>query len=230
MNQSNSKEGSSPCQCTLTLIGQKEETEKICIANALRIPEYARRFTRGRWSFLVPGSERKWYGTHVTKPDGEWSKTAEDMMLNFAESGHPKVRASSALERGELKSKGEGIKSIHFNGSDEIIELILRTITSISSAADLCEEMARDSSAAAKPAANDNLEPMVIPTEFPAANPISQTDAKVQRKLLREHEQKFAELPEQQKLTKLCSNASFSKNIERKDNSSLHMMMKDLVI
>ena len=32
---------------------------------------------------------------------------------------------------------------------------------------------------------------------------------------MREYEQKFAELPEQQKLTKLCSNACFSKNVEK---------------
>ena len=51
---------------------------------------------------------------------------------------------------------------------------------------------------------------MVIPTEFPTADPISQTDAEVRQKLSREYEQQFAELLEQQKLTKLCSNASFS--------------------
>ena len=38
---------------------------------------------------------------HVNKPDGEWDKTAEGMMLNFAESGHPVFRASSALEKEE---------------------------------------------------------------------------------------------------------------------------------
>ena len=52
---------------------------------------------------------------------------------------------------------------------------------------------------------------MVIPTEFPTANTISQTDADVQGNLLREYEQQFAELPEQQ----ICSNAGFSKNIEK---------------
>ena len=56
---------------------------------------------------------------------------------------------------------------------------------------------------------------MVIPTEIPTANPFSQTDAEVQRNLLNEHEKKFAELPEQEKLNKLCSNAGFSKNIEK---------------
>ena len=52
---------------------------------------------------------------------------------------------------------------------------------------------------------------MVKRTVFPTANPISQTDAEVQGNLLREYEQKFAERPEQQKLTKLCSNADSDK-------------------
>ena len=79
-----------------------------------RFTEYARRLTQGHLSFPGPGSEKKWCGTHAHKPDGEWDKTAEGMMLNFAESGHPVFRASSALERGALKSKGRGVKSIHF--------------------------------------------------------------------------------------------------------------------
>ena len=75
------------------------------------------------------------YGTHVSKPNGEWNKTAEVMMLNFAESGHPVFRATSALERGEFfKSKGGGKKSIHFNGSEETVELILRTVNFCQSA------------------------------------------------------------------------------------------------
>ena len=52
-------------------------------------------------------------------------------MLNFAESGHPIFRATSALERGELKSKRTGVKSIHFNGSDDTIEMILPTVISV---------------------------------------------------------------------------------------------------
>ena len=47
------------------------------------------------------------------------------MMLNFADSGHLVFCATSAKERGELKSKGGGKKSIHFNGSEETVELIL---------------------------------------------------------------------------------------------------------
>ena len=96
-------------------------------------------------------------------------------MLNFAESGHPVFRASSALERGELKSKGKGMKSIHFNDSDETIELILRTIISVhhlsvyGAVADMCGELARNSKGTGRPRPAGNLESMDIPTEFPTA-------------------------------------------------------------
>ena len=60
----------------------------------------------------------------------KWDQLAENMMTNFSESSHPIFRASSAFERGELISKGHGKKSIHFNGSEENIELLLRTIIS----------------------------------------------------------------------------------------------------
>ena len=186
----------------MTLIRQDEERKKIVVGMLS--------FTQGHWSFLGPGSEKQWYGTHAHKPDGEWDKTPEGMMLNFAECGHPVFRTSGVLESGELKSKGQGVKTTHFNGSDETIKLIFRTIISVKQliiyggVADLCKELARDSSCAGKPAANEILESMVTPT-----------DVEVQRKLLREYEQKFAELPEQQKSSKLFSNAGFSKNTDK---------------
>ena len=73
------------------------------------------------------------------------------MMLNIAESGHPIFRATSAMERGELWSKEKGKKSIHFNGSEESIEWILRTVISVNqlsiygAVADLCRELSKDS-------------------------------------------------------------------------------------
>ena len=112
----------------------------------------------------------------MCKPDGQWDEAAENVMINFAESGHLKLRTSNALERGELKSKGKGMKSIHFNGSDETIELILRTDMSVNqfsvyrAVADLCGELARDSKGTERAGAPENLESMVIPTEFPTDN------------------------------------------------------------
>ena len=52
------------------------------------------------------------------------------------------------------------MKSIHFNGSEETIELILRTI-----------ELSKDSGVAVKIAANEDLESMEIPTELRISDP-----------------------------------------------------------
>ena len=121
-----------------------------------------------------------------------------------------------------MNCKGKGKKSIHFNGSDDIVELILRTVIAVNqlsiygAVADLCQGLARDPSGAGKPTANDNLESMVTPTEVLTANTLSQTDVDVYGNLKRENEQKFAEHPEHRKLTKLCSDAGFLKNIEKR--------------
>ena len=112
------------------MVREQGNTEK-CVRNCITAANCARKFLPGHGSFLGPGSEKKWYGTYSDKPDGCWDKTAERMMLNFAESGPLVFRTSSGLKRGELKSKGEGVKTVHFNGSEESIELISRTITSV---------------------------------------------------------------------------------------------------
>ena len=133
MNLSNSLDGSSSCQCTTT---------------SDIVADYARRFAHGHWSFLGPGSEKKWCGTHPYKPNGKWDRVAEDMMLNFSESGHPVFRGPSALARGDLKKQRKGKLSVHLCGDDNTAELVLRTIISVNqlsiygAAADMCDELA----------------------------------------------------------------------------------------
>ena len=96
-------------------------------------------------------------------------------MAHFSGSTRPKFRASSAFERGELRSKGGGKKSIQFNGSHENIELLLRTVISANqlsifgAVADLCNEVAKDLGAPGKLAALDQLEKMEIPTDLSIA-------------------------------------------------------------
>ena len=41
-----------------------EDNERECNANADLVSIFAKRFPAGRWSFLGPGSEKKWYSTH----------------------------------------------------------------------------------------------------------------------------------------------------------------------
>ena len=67
----------------------KKKVMKTWKSIAHEVADYARRFPRGQWSFLGPGSEKKWYGTYSDKPDGIWDKTAEKMMLEVAETIPP---------------------------------------------------------------------------------------------------------------------------------------------
>ena len=89
--------------------GNKDE----CLANAGVVKVLGRRFGIGQWSFIGPGSQKKWYFPE-NSPQGAWDDIAEEMLLELAESGHPTFRATTPLSRGILKSKGHGKLSIHF--------------------------------------------------------------------------------------------------------------------
>ena len=78
-----------------------------------------------------PGSEKKWCSTHESKPQGQWDRVAELMMLNIGESRDPVFRSTSPLSRGVLKSKGGGKLSIHFCADGETVEPVFRTIISV---------------------------------------------------------------------------------------------------
>ena len=83
--------------------GNKEE----CLANAGVVKVLARKFGVGQWSFIGQGSEKKWYSAE-NSPQGAWDHIAEEMLLEFAESGNPTFRATTPLSRGQLESKGHG--------------------------------------------------------------------------------------------------------------------------
>ena len=43
---------------------QEKGTTERCEYNSQTVANYARKFPRGHWSFVPPGSEEKWYGTY----------------------------------------------------------------------------------------------------------------------------------------------------------------------
>ena len=58
----------------------KKENSKECLSNSEKVKNYAKRFPPARWSFLGPGDEDKWYGTHKYKLEGKWNITADVMV------------------------------------------------------------------------------------------------------------------------------------------------------
>ena len=101
----------------------------------------------GQWSFIGPGSEKKWYSSgEENSPQVAWDHIADEMLLEFAESGHPTFHATTPLSRGILKSKGHGKLSIHFAADEFTIDTIFRIILSVNqlsiygAVAAICEE------------------------------------------------------------------------------------------
>ena len=75
-----------------------KDNRQQCLRDADYVKTFAKRFGIGRWSFIGPGSEKKWYPSE-NNPQGEWDRIAEDMLLEFAKSGHPIFRATTPLSR-----------------------------------------------------------------------------------------------------------------------------------
>ena len=122
-----------------------EDNEDECLKNAETVKVLARRFGIGQWSFIGPGSEKKWYSSENSR-QGAWDNIAEQMLLEFAESGDPTFRSTTPLSRGLLKSKGRGKLSIHFAADQDTIDTIYRIFLSVNqlsfhgAVAAICEE------------------------------------------------------------------------------------------
>ena len=111
--------------------GKGNEDE--CLANSKVISILARKFGVGQWSFIGPGSEKKWYSMEENSPQGIWDHIAHEMLLEFVESGCPIFRATTPLSRCKLESKGHGKLSMHFTADNPTIETFESLFLPISS-------------------------------------------------------------------------------------------------
>ena len=124
----------------------KKGNEEDCVANAKVVSILSRKFGIGQWSFIGPGSEKKWYSMEENSPQGIWDHIADMMLLKFAESGCPISRATTPFSRGNLKSKGHRKMSIHFAAEHGTVETIFRIIVFANqlslygAVANMCEE------------------------------------------------------------------------------------------
>ena len=93
---------------------EQGNTDK-CMKNSLEVANYARRFFRGHSSFLGPGPEKKWNGTHSEKPGGKWDKTAEHMMIHFPErSSNILCHQSPGRRRTTTQKSGKEVYSLQW--------------------------------------------------------------------------------------------------------------------
>ena len=69
-HQKLSQEEPHPCRCSMTSLVTKGNKDE-CLANAAVVKVFARKFGAGQWSFIGPGSEKKWYSAE-NSPQGAW--------------------------------------------------------------------------------------------------------------------------------------------------------------
>ena len=119
-----------------------QKTTKKSLSNAKLVSLYAKRFGKGQWSFIGPGSEKKWYCISEESPQRKWDNIAERMLVEVAESGCPIFRATTPLSRGQLRSKGHGKLSIHYAADLETVETIAcaKQLSLYGAVAEICEE------------------------------------------------------------------------------------------
>ena len=77
-----------------------------CESNAKLVSLYARRFGAGQWSFLGPGSEKKWYSISEDSPQSFWDKNGREDDVDIRRKRTPSVPChESIVQRSAQKQK-----------------------------------------------------------------------------------------------------------------------------
>ena len=188
-----------------------------CLKNAESVKSLARRFGIGQWSFIGPGSEKKWYSSE-NSPQGAWDNIAEQMLLEFAESGHPTFRATTPLSRGILKSKGRGKLSIHFAADQDTIDTIFRIIVSANqlsvygAVAAVCEEFEGHQERSVEP--EILMGQSIVLGEVKAEAPLHNENPMNYQIIWQQYIQQVESLSPENRVSKFCKEAGFMRVVE----------------
>ena len=194
----------------------RKDNKEQCLKNAEFVKTFAKRFGIGQWSFIGPGSEKKWYPSE-NSPQGEWDHVAEDMLLRFAESGHPIFRATTPLSRGQLKSKGKGKVSIHFSADTDTIDTIYRIILSVNqlsiygAVAAICDECEGQPDNTGEPVILEGQS--IVLGEVKAEAP-AREESEDSNILLQKYFQQVQSFSPENRLSKFCKEAGFMRVVE----------------
>ena len=171
----------------------------------------------GQWSFFGSGSEKKWYSSENTL-QGVWDNIAEQMLLEFAESGHPTFRATTPLSRATLQSKGRGKLSIHFAADVDIIDTIYRIILSVNqlsvygAVAAVCEEFAIHQDRSGEPVIL--IGQSIVLGEVKAEAPLQNENPMNDQIIWQQCIQQVESLSPENKVSKCCKEADFMRVVE----------------
>ena len=195
----------------------RKDNKDECPRNANIVKTFAGRFGIGQWSFIGPGSEKKWYPSE-NSPQGAWDHIAEDMLLEFAESGHPIFRATTPLSRGQLKSKGRGKLSIHFTADQDTVDTIYRIILFVNqlsvygAVAAMCEEFEDHQDRTEQPVIL--VGQSIVLGEVKTETLVHDEDPRNDQIIWQQYIQQIESLSPENRLSKFCKEAGFMRVVE----------------
>ena len=196
-----------------------KDNEKECELIAQLVSIYAKRFSPGQWSFLGLGSEKKWYSTHDYKPQGEWDRVAEQIMIKLAESGHPVFRSTSPLSRGVLTSTGSGKMSIHFCADGDTVETVFAQLFLFISSvfteqSQICVKNVKTCHVrTGRLVVAGQSDPLFVPSVMKTHIPLTD-DPSQEEDLLQRYQERFERLSQQDRVMKFCTDAGFLTTVE----------------
>ena len=151
-------------------------------------------------------------------PQGAWDHIADEMLLEFAESGHPTFRATTPLSRSILKSKGRGKLSIHFTAYNPTIETVSRIIISASqisiygAVATLCEEFETHQDGSGEP--DVLMGQSIVLGEIKAEIPLQNENSSNHQILWQQYMERIESLSPESKVSRFCMEAGFMRVVE----------------
>ena len=169
----------------------------------------------GHWSRF---SEKKWYSGEENSLQGAWDHIADEMLLEFAESGHPIFRATTPLSRGTLKSKGHGKLSIHFTADYPTIETVFRIIVSANqlslygAVANICEKFEARQDRSGEP--DVLMGQSIVLSEIKAEVPLQNGNHSHHQILWQQYEERIKSLLQESKVSRFCMDAGFVRVVE----------------
>ena len=178
---------------------------------------FAGRVGIGQWSFIGPSSEKKWYPSE-NNPQGAWDHIAEEMLLLFAESGHPTFRTTTPLSRGQLKSKGKRKVSTHFTADQDTVDTIYRIILSVNqlsiygAVAAICEEFEDHQDRTVEPVIL--MGQSIVLGEVKAEVPVHDEDPRNDQIIWQQYIQQIESLSPENRLSKFCKETGFMRVVE----------------
>ena len=149
---------------------------------------------------------------------GAWDNIAEQMLLEFAESGHPIFRTTTPLSRGQLKSKGRGKLSIHFAADENTIDATYRIVLSVNqlsvygAVAAVCEEFEGHQDGSGEP--EILMGQSIVLGEIKAEVPLQNENSLNHQILWQQYEERLESLSPENKVSRFCKEAGFMRIVE----------------